>query len=251
MTVSVSSPWFHTVDNRVREQLDEAVTIRRCAEYRKGFRWAAVSCPAEVLHLDAVAAWVRRHGVSVNVGDIGELRTALNAGTDPLRIVMHHGDPSAGALCQAVHAGVGRMVVNCATQAVVLTDSVSRRQRVLLDMTDRPIDDLAEEILALDGLDLIGVHRHLAPGEHGTAAVIAMMCAMKRIALRHGVIPTRLSLADIDVADWGCDPGDLAAISAAVEEAIETGCIAVRFGRPAVSLSPSVAALVPGCQGRC
>jgi hypothetical protein len=49
------------VDESVDDaRLDGAVAVRRCAQCRKAFRWAAVSCLAEVLSLDAPSAWIRR-----------------------------------------------------------------------------------------------------------------------------------------------------------------------------------------------
>ncbi len=147
-----------------------------------------------------------------------------------------------------VDAGVGRVVVNSSTDLADLAASVVRRQRVLIEVTDRPVEGLAEDVVASQRLDLIGLHRHLSPGEPGATAVVAMIAAMRRIAEQHGVIPARLSLADVDVADWGRTAVDLTALADAIGDAVETGCIAARFGRPAVNVSPSVAALVPGRQ---
>jgi hypothetical protein len=72
--------------------------------------------------------------------------------------------------------------------------------------------------------------------------------SMERIVDQLGVITARLSLADVDVADWGRNAVDLTAISDAIGDAIETGCIAARFGRPAANVSPSAAGLFPGRQ---
>ena len=74
---------------------------------------------------------------------------------------------------------------------------------------------------------------------------MTMIDAMRCIARRHGVIPARLSLADVDVANWGCDPADISNVSSAIDDAIESGCIAARFAHPAVNVSPSPGALLP------
>ncbi|HTY27020.1 MAG TPA: hypothetical protein VMD51_02590 [Mycobacterium sp.] len=248
MTTFASAPRLLPVAERSDARLDGAVAVRRCAQYRKAFRWAAVSYPVDVLSLDAPSAWIRRHGVSVDVGDGDELETALSAGVDPLRVIMHQSGPHAAPVRDVVDAGVGRVVVNSSANVAVLAATASRQQRVLIQVTDRPVEGLAEDVVASERLDLIGLHRHLTPGEPGVAAVVAMIAAMQRIAKQQGVIPARLSLADVDVADWGRNAVDLNAMSDAIGDAIETGCIAARFGRPAVNVSPSAAALVPGRQ---
>lgn len=236
---------FRSVARRVEQNIEQTVAVRRCAEYRRAFRGAAVSFPAEVITMDAPSAWVRRHGVSIDVADISELEAAIAAGVDPQRIVMGFADSSAGPIRRAVGAGVGRVLINSAAQAAVLADAVPWRQRVLLDVTDQPVQTLAAEIVGHGRLDLIGLHRRLLPGEYGFSTVERMICAMRRVAREYAVIPARLSLADIDVADWGCDPVDLGAVSDVIDDAVETGCIASCFGRPAVNLAPSLAALVP------
>ena len=248
MTAFASALRLHAVAERSDARLDGAVAVRRCAQYRKAFRWAAVSYPVDVLSLDAPSAWIRRHGVSVDVGDDDELETALSAGIDPLRVIMHQSGSQPAPVREVVDADVGRVVVNNSTNVAVLAAVARRRQRVLVEVTDRPVEGLAEGVVASERLDLIGLHRRLTPGEPGAAAVMAMIAAMQRIAQHHGVIPARLSLADVDVADWGRNAADLTAMSDAIGDAIETGCIAARFGRPAVNVSPSAVALMPGRQ---
>ena len=244
MTAFTSALRLHAVAERLDVGVDGAVAVRRCAQYRKAFRWAAVSYPVDVLSLDAPSAWIRRHGVSVDVGDGDELEKALSAGIDPLRVIMHQSGPQVAPVRAVVDAGLGRFVVNSSTNVAVLAATASRRQRVLVQvMADRPVEGLAQDVIASDRLNLIGLHRCLTPGEPGAAAVVATIGAMQRIAKQHGVIPARLSLADVDVADWGRNAVDLAEISDAIGDAIETGCIAARCGRPAVNVAPSAAAL--------
>ena len=246
MTAFTSALRLYAVPERSDARLDGAVAVRRCAQYRKAFRWAAVSYPVDVLSLDTPSAWIRRHGVSVDVGDDDELETALSAGIDPLRVIMHQSGPQVRNLADA---GVGRVVVNNSTNVAVLAATASRPQRVLVHVTaDRLVEELAQDVMASGRLNLIGLHRCFTPGEPGAPAVVATIAAMQRVATRHGVIPARLSLAGVDVADWGRNAADLSAMSDAISDAVETGCIAARFGRPAVNVSPSAAALMPGRQ---
>lgn len=229
-------------------RLTEAVMLRRCAQYRKAFRCAAVSYPDDVLGLQVPAEWVKRHGVAVDVADTDGVDLALARGVLPQRIIMHASDPKAVALVQAAEAGAGRFVVNSLSQVGILADAASHRQRVLIDVTDDN-DALVAAVVAGAGLDMIGVHRRLGSGEDGRATVLAMIATMREISRRYSVIPARLSLGDVDVADWGCDPEDLAAIAAAVDDAVEDGCIVGRFPSPAVNVAPSCAALTPAHSG--
>ena len=248
MTSYVSALRRHVAADRADDRLDEVVVLRRCAQYRKAFRWAAVSYPVDVVHLDAAAAFVRRYGAAVDVAGAYELEAAMSVGIDPFRVILHQNDCSAVPVLEAVDAGVGRVVVDNAKSVALLAAATLRRQRVLIEVTDRPLDALAQDVVSCESLDLIGLHRRLSPGESGAAAVTAMIAAMGRIARRHGVIAARLSLADVDVAEWDCEPADLRALSAAIDDAVETGCIAGQFPRPAVNLSPSRAALMPRAQ---
>lgn len=248
MTTSIPTGRLHVADDPYDRCLDDVVALRRCAQYRKGFRWAAVSYPADVVRLDATAAFVRRYGVSVDVHNGDELEAALSASIDPVRVILHQTDSTAGLIRDAVDAGVGRIVVKSVDQVDVLAAALHRRQRVLIEVTAAPDEGLTEEVVACGRLDLIGLHRRLTTGAPGPGAVRSMIAAMYAIARQHGVIPARLSLADIDVADWGCEPIDVRRMSATITDAIEDGCIAGRFPRPAVNLSPSRATLMRPAQ---
>ena len=246
----LTAPRSQAVADRYDPRLNEAVALRRCALYRKAFRCAAVSYPADVLRLDAPAEWIRRHGVAVDVDDIDGLGLALSAGVVPQRIIMHASDPAVVAMVRAGEAGAGRFVVNSHAQVGILAGPASHRLRVLVDVTTDDTDALVAAVVAGVGLDMIGVHRRLRSGDDGRAAVRAMIATMRGISQQHKVIPARLSLGDVDAADWGCAPTDLPAIAAAVDEAVEDGCIAGRFPSPAVNVSPSCGTLMPAYTGQ-
>jgi diaminopimelate decarboxylase len=220
-------------------RLNEVIALRRCAQYRKAFRCAAVSYPADILGLQAPADWIRRHGVAVDVVDTDGFARALTAGILPQRIIMHR-----PATAGTAEAGAGRFVVDSRQQVDGLATTARQRRRVLVDITDQDADDLVAAVIGGAGLDLIGVHRRLHGGESGSAAVRAMVTAMRGFARRYNVIPARLSLGDIDAAEWGCRRDDLVAIAAAVDDAVEDGCVASRFPSPAVNIAPSRSALI-------
>lgn len=101
-------------------RVDETVALPRCSLYRKAFRGAAVGYPAEVLRWDAAARWIARRGVTVDVDCAEGLDIALSAGVDPVRIVMHRSDWTAGPVRRAVNAGVGCFVVSSSQQIALL-----------------------------------------------------------------------------------------------------------------------------------
>ena len=68
--------------------IDEAIALRRCALYRKAFKGIAISYPATLLEFDALAAWIRREQVTVDVTNAAELNRAIAARIDPMHIVM-------------------------------------------------------------------------------------------------------------------------------------------------------------------
>ena len=150
--VGVVSPAVQRLDPR----LDITVALRRCATYRKALRGAAISYPADVLWMEPVATWVRRHGACVDVSSAEELELAVAKGIPPRRLVMHRADATARPIRLAVDAGAGRFVVDSAQQIAVLADSARRTQRVLVDVTAQPADALAAEVMAHPRLDLIG-----------------------------------------------------------------------------------------------
>lgn len=223
--------------------VNETVVLRRCAQYRKAFRCAAVSYPADVLRLDAPADWIRRHGVAIDVADADGIATAVSAGVVPQRIIVHGSDQRASEISRAIEAGAGRYVVNSRQQVKALAGSVPHRRRILVDVTDEDGDELVAAVIAGVGLDMIGVHRRLRSGDGGRAAVREMIAEIRGFARRYNIIPARLSLGEVDVADWDCAPDDLTAIAAAIDDAVEDGCIASRFPSPAVNIAPSRAAL--------
>lgn len=226
-------------------RLNDTVALRRCAQYRKAFRGAAVSYPADILRLGAPTDWVKRHGVGVDVADRAGLALALAVGVVPQRIIMHGSDQALPALAEAATAGAGRFVVNSPQQVGALAGSGSQRRRVLVEVVDENADELVAAVISGVGLDMIGVHRDLRGGEDGCGTVRTMIAQMRSIARRYQLIPARLSLGGVDCAEWDCAPDDLAAIAVALDDAVEDGCIAARFPRPAINIAPSRAALIP------
>jgi len=232
--------------------VDETVALRRCALYRNAFKGtAAVSYPAELLGYDALAAWIRRHGVTVDVKTVAELERATAQGIDTMHIVMHPHGRAVAPIRHAVNAGVGRFVVGSSHQIGFLGSCVDQIQRVVIDATDGDAGTLAQEAVAQQALDVIGLHCTLgaddAIGAIKLRQVIAAMASFRR---EHGVLLTRVSLAGLDIGARCLDPRILRRVAEGIGEVVADACAQYRFPRPALTLSPSCNTLLPGVANR-
>jgi diaminopimelate decarboxylase len=227
--------------------IDEVVALRRCALYRKAFKGIAVSYPAELLKFDALATWIRREQVTVDVANACELDRAIAAGIAAMHIVMHPQGRAAAPIRRAVNAGSARFVVDASSQLAILADSADRIQPVVVDATDRAGDTLASEVLTRRGLELIGLHCSLDDPDDAIGAVKLreMVEEMARIRRDHGVLLTRISLAGMDVGEHCLELRILRRVAEAIGEVVGEACARHRYPRPALTVSPSRAALLP------
>ena len=227
--------------------IDEIVALRRCALYRKAFKGIAVGYPAELLKFDALAAWIRREEVTVDVANTGELDRAIAAGIDAMHIVMHPQGRTAAPIRRAVNAAAARYVVDARSQIAILADSADRIQRVVVDATDHGGETLATEVLTRPGLELIGLHCRLDDPDDAIGAVKLreMIGQMAQIRRHHGVLLTRISLAGMDVGDHCLELRILRRVAAAIGEVVGEACAHHRYPRPALTVSPSRSALLP------
>ncbi|MGB8502939.1 hypothetical protein [Mycobacterium sp.] len=72
-----------------------------------------------------------------------------------------------------------------------------------------------------------------------------LIAAMSRIRREQGVVLTRVSLADLDFGAWCREPRVLRRIGEATGEVIGEACARYRYPRPALTLAPMRAALLP------
>src|SRR5262245_65378792 len=79
------------------------MAVRKCAMYRTAFRGITIGYPAEAMRLDAIAGWMRRHGVTVDVSNVDDLDWTAIAGIRPSHIVMH----GCGQVCGPIALGYG------------------------------------------------------------------------------------------------------------------------------------------------
>src|SRR5262245_39033018 len=174
----------HSVDIGARlatdVRLDEAIALRRCAMYRNAFRGAAIGYPAEAMRVDAIAGWMRRQGVTVDVACVGDLDWNPIVRLHPPHIVMHELDEVSGPL--ALGYGVSRVIVGSAEQMAILCTSAARPQCVLLDITDGHADEamIADRRVRLDGLHYVTDGADIAGLSEILFGMIAEMALISR-----------------------------------------------------------------------
>ncbi len=92
--------------------LDETDFRTRLQRYRAALPGVDVVYASKSLLCTGVAGWATDAGAGLDVSSAGELATALVAGADPARIVMHGNAKSVDELRDAAVIGVGRIVVD-------------------------------------------------------------------------------------------------------------------------------------------
>jgi diaminopimelate decarboxylase len=225
-------------------KMDRQDALARLHTYRKVFRGAAISCPAQMLAQPDAAMAVRKQGHAVDVRSYDELTLALSVDIPASRIVMHDDGITAAPIRCAVNAGVGRLVVACCHQVTVLASCAQRPQRVLVDVTTdcATATATAAAVCARRRLNLIGLHAGLTPTAHPTdyADVVEQMIGqMADIRREHDVILTRVSLAGgAALSSTPAGVGELRALAAALDDAVDEACARFRFPRPALVLAP-------------
>jgi len=227
-------------------RLEVAVVLRRCAMYRNAFRGTAVGFPADALRLDAVAAWIRREGVAVDVTDVDQLDWAVLAGIGPSHIVMHGVDDASGSI--AVDYGVGRFIVGSVEQVAILGSCVGRRKRrVLVDAGAEGLDGLVSAVSAEPRLELVGLHCRADGLDLVDLAqsVFGMIGELARVRREHAIVLPRLSLGDVDLTEYGGDPRSVRLAAELIDDVVEEGCIEFRYLRPALTVSPGRATVLP------
>jgi hypothetical protein len=236
----------HSVDIGARLATDvrlyEAIALRRCAMYRTAFRAAAVGYPAEAMRVDAIAGWMRRQGVTVDVACVDDLDWTAVAGIHPSHIVMHELDEVSGPL--ALGYGVSRVIVDSAAQMAILCTSGTRPQCVLLDVTDGHVDEamIADRRVRLDGLHYVTDGADIA----GLAEILfGMIAEMTLISRRRAEVMSRLSVGDVDLTDMDDDPRSLRRVAETIDEIVEEACVRFRYPRPALTISPRPSTLLP------
>lgn len=205
--------------------VDEDDVRERCHRFRQAFPDAEIAYAGKAFLCRAMARWVAEEGLSLDVVSAGELAIARSVGFPAERILLHGNAKSPHDLHSALDHGVGRIVIDSATEVARLAAATGgrRRQPVLLrvipgvDAGTHPAlttgveeqkfglsldsggaEDVIRLILGQPDLELVGLHCHVGsqvsqPDAHAAAAR-RLVTALARIRTEHDVTLRQLDL---------------------------------------------------------
>jgi diaminopimelate decarboxylase len=228
------------VHDRDMKRIRQSQLAPRYPMCHRALRGTPVHVPAASLTTAAVAQWVRRRGLGVDVTSAGELRAALSAGLPAARIAAQCGDVA--TVEAAVAAKVGRFVVGSWSEVMLLVGRRASTPRVLVDVSDAAGERLAASAVPMSRLEVVGLRCRVGTsGRPACEAVSGMVEQMVRLRRAHGVILTRICLTGFGS---GADAADLRQGVHRLQLAVEDGCALWRYPRPALMLSLDASALV-------
>jgi diaminopimelate decarboxylase len=263
--------------------LDEDDLRTRCRAWREAFaHWpsgATVAYAGKAFLSKAVVKIVQEEGLGLDVCTGGELAVALAVGFDPARLWFHGNNKSVAELERAVAAGVGTVVIDSYEEIARLGAVAERagvRQRVYVRVTpgveahtheyvqtgqeDQKFGfslasgaaaEAARRVVALDALDLVGIHCHIGShifDTHGfSLAAHRMVELLAAIRDEHGVELPELDLGGghgiaYTAADDPMTPAEHAAGLLAI---VSRECEAAGLAVPALVLEPGRAIVGP------
>ncbi|MGW4649082.1 diaminopimelate decarboxylase family protein [Kitasatospora sp. NPDC004289] len=248
---------------------DEAGLRDRCRSYRSAFPDADVVHVAPPYLCGPVVRWVREEGLGLEVRSTRELDLAVAAGLPPGRILLHGGAGSPEALRAAVELGVGRIVLDSASESARLAALVApgTRQQVLLSVlpgvgaggrtlagpagprpglcvTDGSAQHAIARLVRRPELELVGLSCQVG-AQPGTlkpylAAVRRMVGLMARTREQHGIQLRQLDLGGETGADGPVDlaPPVLSALAHRLRAELAHGCAQAGLAVPRLTLEP-------------
>jgi diaminopimelate decarboxylase len=259
--------------------LDEEDFRQRARAFRDGFAGYDVYYAGKAFLSTAVARWVDEEGLRLDVCSNSELSVALRAGVDPSRIGYHGNNKTAMELRRAVHAGVGRIIVDSfqeierlgdvarqlgVTQAVMVrvTAGVEAHthefiatahedQKFGFSIASGDAFEAASRVLREDGLELRGLHSHIGSQIFDTSG---WEVAGRRVLALHARIAGELghTMPELDLGGgFGIayttqdDPADPAVLGAQITKIVTGECAALGIDVPHLSIEPGRAIVGP------
>lgn len=114
-------------------------TLReRCGAYRRALPGADIYYASKAFLCKEIARIVVEEGLGLDVASGGELHSALSAGVDASKLIMHGNNKSDAELQMAIEAGVGRIVADSAEElerADAIASALGVRARMMLRVT--------------------------------------------------------------------------------------------------------------------
>ncbi len=260
--------------------LDESDFRARVRDWKSAFGPGAdVFYAGKAFLSRAVVRWLHEEGLNLDVCSGGELATALAAGMPPERIALHGNNKSQDEIERAVGGGVGRIVLDSFQEIVRVAHTaqrLGRRQAVLIRVTvgveahthefiataheDQKFGiplaggqaaEAVRRALALDGLDVVGIHSHIGSQIFDTAgfevAARRVVGLLAQIRDEHGV-----ELPEIDLGGGlgiaytsDDDPRTPQEIAKSLGEIVNRECESAGLRTPRISVEPGRAIVGP------
>jgi len=259
--------------------VDGADLRTRCRAFVAAFGADAVIYASKAWCTTAILQTVIAEGLLVDVASAGELHTALAAGIDPTRLVLHGNNKSDEEIDRALEVGVGRIVVDAFEELERVERCAAARELIapiLLRITPgidahtheyvrTGHDDakfgftlslgLADEAmraaLALPHVRVQGVHAHIGSQVFGSDAFVANAAATIDL-LAHWRDTFGVTLAEVDLGggmgvayDPDDAPIDIATLAADVLAEVQRRAAAHGLEMPHVLVEPGRAIVAP------
>ncbi len=259
--------------------VDEDDLRERCRRYVAGFPGVDITYASKAWCAVGILQLVEEQGLFIDVASGGELYTALVAGVDPSRLILHGNNKSVAELDRALEVGVGRIVVDSfdeldrlealGAQRGVTTPVWLRITPGIDAHTHEYVrtghDDskfgftlslgLADEAftrsLALDHVEVVGVHAHIGSQIFGTDPFIAnaevMLDLLARWRDEHGVVLAELNLGGgMGIRYTHEDhPVEVQRYGRAVLDVVHERCTTLALPRPRLLVEPGRAIVGP------
>ena len=259
--------------------VDEADLRERCRRYVEGFPGVDVTYASKAWCSVGILQIVEEQGLLIDVASGGELSTALVAGVDPSRLILHGNNKSVAELDRALEVGVGRIVVDSFDELDRLEALAAQREvttpvwlritpgidahtheyvrtghddskfgfTLSLGLADRAFT----RALELDHVEVVGVHAHIGSQIFGTDPFIAnaevMLDLLARWRDEHGVTLAELNLGGgMGIRYTHEDhPVEVQRYGRAVLDVVDERCTTLAFPRPRVLVEPGRAIVGP------
>ena len=259
--------------------VDEEDLRSRCRAYVDGFPGVEVTYASKAWCSLGILQLVDEEGLKIDVASGGELHTALVAGVDPARVILHGNNKSVGELDRALEVGVGRIVVDSFEELDRLERLAAARgvtAQVWLRITPgidahtheyvrTGHDDakfgftlslgLADQAFlraqALDHVEVLGIHAHIGSQIFGTDPFIAnaevTLDLLARWRAEHGITLPELNLGGgMGIRYTHEDhPVEVHRYGKAVLEAVAERCEALDYPQPQLFAEPGRAIVGP------
>jgi diaminopimelate decarboxylase len=259
--------------------LDELDFRQRARAFKTAFKDFDVFYAGKAFLCTTVARWIQEEGLNLDVCSAGELTVALRAGFEPVNIGYHGNNKTFPELRRAVHAGVGRIIVDSFTEIERLSEITAGEemtQHVMVRVT-AGVEAHTHEYIATAhedqkfgfsitngdawraitmvqeaaGLNLLGLHSHIGSQIFDSSgfevAARRVLALQARVSEELGVTLPELDLG----GGFGIayttqdDPSDPAQLATEMSKIVEHECRALGIPEPRLSVEPGRAIVGP------